>query len=129
MKPPVETVRINSLGRDQLIRLKRQTGIEHWNILCRWALCASLREKSCPPPTQSGTENGVEMTWKIFSGDWSTVFAAMIAVRAQQDGFDLEAEGLATCLRLHIHRGLGYLCSGKEKNPIESFMARWTPVI
>jgi DNA sulfur modification protein DndE len=129
MKPPVEHVRITPLGRDQLIRLKRQSGIEHWNILCRWALCASLREKSCPPPIQAATDGGIEMTWKVFSGDWSSAFAAVITIRAHQDGFDKEPDGLSTCLRLHIHRGLGYLSSGKEKNPIEAFMSRWTPVL
>jgi len=128
MKPPVETVRISSLGRDQLIKLKRSTEIENWNILCRWALCASLREKSCPPYHQVASEGGVEMTWKVFSGDWSSIFAAMITLRARQDGFDTAPDGLATCLRLHLHRGLGYLASGKEKNQIEAFMSRWTPV-
>jgi DNA sulfur modification protein DndE len=38
MKPPVETVRISKQGRDQLIKIRRQTGIENWNIICRWAL-------------------------------------------------------------------------------------------
>ena len=45
----IETVRIDEQGREQLIRLKRYTGVEFWNVLCRWALCVSLAEPTKPP--------------------------------------------------------------------------------
>src|SRR5262245_45876871 len=66
MKAPVDPVRVSARGREQLIKLKRQTGIEHWNVLCRWALCCSLREPSVPPRESLKTEGGVEIAWKVF---------------------------------------------------------------
>ena len=42
----VESIRISKSGRDQLITLKRRTGIENWNVICRWAFCASSAEPS-----------------------------------------------------------------------------------
>src|SRR6266568_4616036 len=69
MKPPIETLRISRQGRDQLIKLKRLTGIEHYNILCRWAFCASLREETPPHEVPHGGEGGVDMHWKVFAGE------------------------------------------------------------
>lgn len=125
MKPPVESVRVSQLGRDQLIKLKRQTGIEHWNVLCRWALCTSLREKSTPLNAVSSAEGGVEMSWRVLTGDLSDVFAGLLALRARQDGLGTDAEAPAQCLKLHLHRGLGYLSSGKDIKTIDGFLQRW----
>jgi len=106
MKSPVETIRISRQGRDQLIKLRRQTGIEHWNVLCRWSFCASIRDKSSPPSITQKLDGGVEMTWKVFAGDQSDIFASLILLRASKDGFPATSEGLANCLRAHLHRGL-----------------------
>ena len=43
----IETVRTSEKGKTQLITLKRRTGIQNWNVLCRWAFCISLKD---PPP-------------------------------------------------------------------------------
>lgn len=125
MKPPVETVRVSQLGRDQLIKLKRQTGLEHWNVLCRWALCVSLREEA-PPTYPSGSgDGGVEMTWRVFAGELSDVFTALLILRAREDGLGSGPEAVAECLRLHLHRGLGYLTSSKQVKNVEDFFRRW----
>ena len=126
MKPPVETIRISALGRDQLTKLKRQTGIEHWNVLCRWAFCTSLRERSQPPNLSSlSSDGGVEISWKAFAGEYSEVFSCLLAVRARKDGLGQTSDTVAQCLRLHLHRGLGYLSSGKDVKTIDGFMRRW----
>lgn len=31
MKPPVDTIRLGKQSRDQLVKIKRSTGIENWN--------------------------------------------------------------------------------------------------
>lgn len=125
MKPPVETVRISKQGRDQLIKIRRQTGIENWNIICRWALCVSLREPTPPATPKEKLDGGVEMTWKVFAGDESDTFAALIAMRAHKDEFNINTDGLNMCLRAHLNRGLAYLASGKETKSISDFVERW----
>jgi DNA sulfur modification protein DndE len=125
MKPPVETLRISQLGREQLIKLRRQTGIEHWNVLCRWAFCVSMREKTVPILTSEKLEGGVEMTWKVFSGDQSEIYSALCLNRAIKDGFPLGQEGAAACLRAHVHRGLTFLASGKDTKSISDLATRW----
>jgi len=125
MKPPVETVRISKQGRDQLIKVRRQTGIDNWNILCRWALCLSLREETPPPAVKQKLDGGVEMTWKVFSGEESDTLSSIIAIRTKQDGFDSDSEGLVNCLKAHLHRGLSYMASGQETKSITDFVERW----
>ena len=125
MKPPVETLRISQQGREQLIKLRRQTGIEHWNVLCRWAFCVSMRESTAPLKASDKLEGGVEMTWKVFSGDLSEFFSALCLQRAIQDGLPPGQEGAAICLRAHIHRGLAFLASGKDTRTISDLATRW----
>lgn len=125
MRPPVETIRISRQGREQLIKLRRQTGIEHWNILCRWAFCVSLREKTPPLQTTEKLDGGVEMTWKVFSGEHGDIYSATCWLRATKDGFPDGADGAAACLRAHLHRGLSYLASGKETRTLSDLATRW----
>ena len=125
MKPPVETVRISKQGRDQLIKIRRQTGIENWNIICRWALCVSLREPTPPTVPRERLDGGVEMTWKVFAGEESDVLAALMLVRAEKEGFLANSDGVSKCLRAHVNRGLSYLSSGQETKAISDFVHRW----
>lgn len=125
MSAPVETIRISRQGREQLIKLRRQTGIEHWNVLCRWAFCVSLREKTAPLQTTEKLDGGVEMTWKVFSGEHGDIYSALCWLRAQKDGFPEGADGVAACLRAHLHRGLSYLASGKETKTLSDLATRW----
>jgi DNA sulfur modification protein DndE len=46
----IKQIRLSSQAKDQLIRLKTKTGIQQWNVLCRWAFCLSLRQAKPPPP-------------------------------------------------------------------------------
>jgi len=64
----IDHIRLSQQAKDQLIKLKRVTGIEHWNVLCRWALCVSLAESSIPPAAKIPSDSNVEMSWKVFGG-------------------------------------------------------------
>lgn len=102
-------VRVSETGRNQLLTLKRRTGIQHWNVLCRWALCRSLAEPSMPPKITAGPDSNVEMTWRVFAGDLGDTFQALVRYRCHQDGVPLDEETVAQQFRLHLHRGIGYL--------------------
>ena len=111
----VETVRISQQGRDQLIKLKRVTGIQNWNILCRWALCSSLSEKSVPPQIKLVTDSPIEIAWKTFTGDgMEEVYDALVKQRCKNDGIEPTKESLMEQFKLHLHRGLAYLGSNKN---------------
>ena len=101
-------------AREQLIRLKRYTGVEHWNVLCRWALCRSLAESSVPPPARIPADSNIELSWRTFGGKHQELYLALLQQRCVQDGLGLDADTVAMQFRLHLHRGIAYLASDKR---------------
>ncbi len=107
MKPPVETVRISSQGREILIKIKRRLGIERWNEICRVALCRSLANPTKPVRPRNGWDTAIEIEWKTFAGDLSETFSALSIVRAHNDRVDPDKkEVLADYFRAHVERGI-----------------------
>jgi DNA sulfur modification protein DndE len=124
MVMPLEHVRVSEKARDQLIKLKRVTGIPHWNVLCRWALCVSLAEPSLPSPVKIPTDSSVDMTWKVFGGSYEEVYLGLLKQRCEQDGLGSSDDVLATQFRLHLHRGIAYLASDKRLKTIADLLQR-----
>lgn len=117
---PVETVRLSERAKTQLITLKRRTGIQHWNVLCRWAFCLSLAEPSQPPNEHIRADSNVEMTWRTFSGVRDAEYTALLRQRCLRDGGNpADNEALTLCLHTHLHRGIAYLL---HLNNISAFL-------
>lgn len=101
------TVRLSEQGKDQLVRLKRITGIKNWNVLCRWALCVSLADTSPPLVREIQTDSNVEMSWRTFAGQNSAEYTLLI-----EDRLTTRNEGFPDSYALfvaHLHRGIGQL--------------------
>jgi DNA sulfur modification protein DndE len=120
----LDHIRLSQQARDQLIALKRKTGIKTWNVLCRWALCASLAESSEPPNADIPADSTVEMSWKVFGGEYRDVYFALMRERCRQAGLDLSDETVARHFRLHLHRGIGYLFGDRSVQGIDALVAR-----
>ena len=105
----IETVRISPTAKDQLITLKRRTGLKHWNELGRWALCRSLAEPTRPPDVPIPTEGGIEIDWRTFTGRAGELYLDLIRQRCVVDGLEPDEKTVQRQLLLHLHRGIGYL--------------------
>ncbi|MCC2591825.1 DNA sulfur modification protein DndE [Tessaracoccus sp. OS52] len=105
----IEHIRLSQQARDQLITLKRRTGVQHWNVLCRWAFCRSLAEPAPPTAIKLTLDSNVEMNWRTFGGDLGDVLWGLLRLRVHNDGLPLDDETLVQQFRLHLHRGIGYL--------------------
>ena len=108
----IKNIRLPNSAKDQLIRLKGKTGIQNWNVLCRWAICLSLNEPTIPsekndPPLDSN----VEMSWHVFSGEHHEIYEALIKQRCLNDGLGNDPATLAKYFRLHLNRGISYLAT------------------
>jgi DNA sulfur modification protein DndE len=114
----IKQVRLSSQAKEQLIRLKARTGIAHWNVLCRWAFCLSLRQPSPPAPIEITADSNVEMTWQVFGGDAHELFLAVLKERCQRDGLGVSDDVLVRQFRLHLHRGIGYLAAPQATRSI-----------
>ena len=98
-----KTIRLSQKAKDRLIVLKRRTGIEQWNVLCRWALCRSLQEPTDPPQAEIVTDSNIEIAWSTFAGDYSEVYLALIRLN------DVSTDNPHALLLAHLHRGINYL--------------------
>ncbi|NUN66664.1 DNA sulfur modification protein DndE (plasmid) [Pseudanabaena biceps] len=122
MEPPIDRIRISQNAREQLLKLKRATRIEHWNVLCRWALCKSLAEPTPPSIINIVTDSNVEMTWQVFAGNLSDILIVALKQRCYNDGLSTDKETLATQFRLHLHRGIGYLAGDPKLKKLEDLL-------
>ena len=118
----IETVRVSPAARDQLVTLKRRTGLTHWNELCRWALCRSLAEPTTPADIPIPVEEGIEMSWRTFAGPHGDLFLGLVRHRCGQDGLDTDESTIARYFRLHLHRGIGYLFGDSNVNSIKGLL-------
>lgn len=109
-------------AKDQLLWLKRKTGIQNWNVLCRWAFALSLREPSRPPQIKIPADSNVEMTWKVFGGEYQDIYNALLKQRCKKDNYELTNDVMVEQFRLHLHRGIGYLFAEKSIRNISSML-------
>ena len=119
----IEHIRLSQPAKDQLVKLKRLTGIENWNVLCRWAFCISLSEQSAPPTVKIPADSNVEMSWKVFGGRYADIYMALLKERCIRDGFSVDTENLTQQFRLHLHRGISYLAGNKSLRSIRDLVS------
>ena len=121
---PLDHIKVSEKAKDHLVKLKRVTGIQHWNALCRWAFCVSLAEPTVPSPVKIPADSSVEMTWKVFGGAYEEIYAALLRQRCQEDGLGTSDEVLTAQFRLHLHRGLAYLAADRKLRNIADLLRR-----
>ncbi len=122
MDNPIKQFTVSETAKEQLIKLKRNTKIEQWNILCRWALCRSLAESSIPDPIPISKNSNVELAWEVFGGEIGDILLIALKQRCHQDGLSTDGETLKQQFRLHLHRGISYLAGDTNLNNIEDLI-------
>ncbi len=105
----VKQIKLSSQSKDRLGRLKGKTGIKNWNILCRWALCYSLREGTIPTDVTVNADSNVEMSWFTFAGEYSDIYDALMIAWCQKMDLPTDDSTLAKYFKLHLERGIAYL--------------------
>lgn len=110
----MERVKLNAAARNQLATLKRRTGIEHNNAICRHALCISLANPSIPPNESFNFSGGIEIDWRTLTGGQDALYYNLLAVRLLSEGRRVTDDSIRQTFLLHVHRGLSYLVSQRE---------------
>ena len=119
MEPTINNINLSQTAKDQLVKLKRSTKIEQWNILCRWAFFRSLAEVAPPSLVPIPADSNLEMTWRVFGGELADISILALRQRCAQDGLEMTPSVLAQQFRLHLHRGIGYLAGDLNLRKIE----------
>ena len=115
----IDPVKVSERAKNQLITLKRRTGVENWNVICRYALTRSIAEPSLPPEEHIPLNSNIEMSWKTFGGEYSDIYEQLIRTRAIHDIPDASEEVIKRQFYLHLHRGISYLMADKQSIPAD----------
>jgi DNA sulfur modification protein DndE len=112
----MERIKLNAAARNQLTTLKRRTGMEHNNAICRHALCLSLANASVAPDETFSFNGGIEIDWRTFTGGEDALYYNLLAVRLLSEGRRVTEDAIRQALTVHVHRGLSYLVSRREED-------------
>ena len=89
--------------------LKKRTGLTP-NILARFAICMSIKERSIPNPDEFD-EGGSEFTPSVLFGEHEPIYHALMLNRLKNDKLDPQAklgkeDNLNKMTRSHLNRGV-----------------------
>lgn len=110
----MERIKLTAAAKNQLVTLKRRTGIEHNNAICRHALCLSLANPSIPPEETFSFGGGVEIDWRTLTGGQDALYHNLLVVRLLAEGRPVTEDSIRQTFLRHVHRGLSYLASRRE---------------
>lgn len=110
----MERVKLTATARNQLATIKRRTGIEHNNAICRHALCISLDNPSVPPDENFAFAGGLEIDWRTLTGGQDDLYTNLLIVRLLSEGKRVSEDSIRQVFLLHVHRGLSYLMSRRD---------------
>lgn len=105
----IKQIKLTNTSKDRLSRLKGKTGIKNWNVLCRWAFCYSLSEKSIPTDIELVLDSNVEMSWYTFGGEYYELYEALIVAWCMDNNLPTDETTLIKYFRLHLNRGIAHL--------------------
>ena len=83
--------------------MKKKTGLTP-NILARFALCMSIKERSIPNPDEFD-QGGSELSPEVLFGEHEQMYHTLMINRLDNDKLDYE-KYLNTMARAHINRGV-----------------------
>ncbi len=96
-------IKLSSKSQNLLGRLKSRTGFTP-NLLARFALCLSIKEKSSPNPKEYD-KDGSEIEPSILFGEYEPLYLGLMRNRLEKDGKNVE-DDLNEMTRCHINRGV-----------------------
>lgn len=118
----IKQIKLSNSAKDKLSRLKGKTGIQNWNVLCRWAFCYSLSEGTIPTDIHIEADSNIEMSWYTFSGEYSEIYEALIKEWCLEKNLPLDEETISKYFKLHLERGINYLSGTNFVKNIEDLI-------
>ena len=115
MEIKLDTVRTTLGVKNTLNRLKQLTGIETWNVLCRWAFCLSIKQENLPREIEE-TLDGLEIDYEVFVGKNKDIYTQLLINNLLKHKIEINKRNLSKFLYAHINRGVNIMYSNKLKN-------------
>ena len=115
MEIKLDTIRTTLGVKYTLNRLKQLTGIETWNVLCRWAFCLSIKQENLPREIEE-TLDGVEIDYEVFAGKNKDIYTQLLVNNLLRFKVEVNKRNLSKYLYAHINRGVNILYTNKMKS-------------
>ena len=110
----IEKLRTTSNIKNILVRLKSITGVQYWNVVCRWGLCTSLKQSTLPRLVEEKLD-GVEIDYDIFVGKNKIIYTQLLLNNLKKHNVELTKDNTYKYLYAHVNRGVSILYNYKMK--------------
>jgi len=117
----IDRVKLTAAAKNQLITIKRRTGINHYNSICRHALCISLAATSELVIEKLNFSDGLEIDWSILTSGYGELYINI--VRSSLPETAINDDQLKDIITSHIHRGLSFIFSRPDNELSEALPA------
>ena len=115
MSIKLEALKTTTHIKNVLSSIKRVTGIEYWNVICRWALCISLKQKSLPRLVEEKLD-GVEIDYDVFVGKNNSIYTQLLINNLMKHNIEITKSNMYKYLYAHVNRGVSILYNKKMKS-------------
>ena len=116
----LDTLRTTTNLKNILSRLKGITGIQYWNVLCRWGLSLSLKQKKLPRLVDEKLD-GVEIDFDVFVGKNKNIYTQLLINNLRKNKIEINRDNAYKYLIAHVNRGINIIYNKKLKNITELF--------
>ena len=111
----IDLLRTSANVRNSLTRIKTITGIPNWNIICRWALCLSLKQTSLPREVDEKLD-GIEIDYDILVGKNKSIYTQLLINNLISHKVEIDKKNLTKYLYAHVNRGVNIIYTNKLKD-------------
>ena len=111
----IDILRTSSNVKSSLTRIKTITGISNWNIICRWALCLSLKQTSLPREVEEKLD-GVEIDYDTLVGKNKSIYTQLLINNLVVHNVSVDKKNLTKYLYAHVNRGVNIIYTNKLKD-------------
>lgn len=111
----IDILRTSLNVKSSLTRIKTITGISNWNIICRWALCLSLKQTSLPREVEEKLD-GVEIDFDTLVGKNKSIYTQLLINNLVTHNVAVDKKNLTKYLYAHVNRGVNIIYTNKLKD-------------
>ena len=115
MDVKIETLRTTTNVKNLLTRIKGVTGIQYWNVICRWGLCLSIKQSTLPRLIEEKLD-GIEIDYDVFVGKNKIIYTQLLINDLQKHKIEITKENLYKYLYAHVNRGVSIIYNYKMKS-------------